>query len=64
MIEALIIIGIVIVVGIFIFPTSNGKKAHENLFSKCAQPPNCTCKNWGRMSFDLNYDCPVHGDWR
>ena len=61
------IIAFIIIVGIvalFILPTSNGKKPHENLFSKCAQPENCTCKNWGQLSFNLDYDCPVHGDWR
>lgn len=64
MVEAIVIIGIIILVGLFILPTSDGNKGCENLFSKCAQPENCTCKNWGKLSFDLDYNCPVHGDWR
>jgi hypothetical protein len=64
MVETIIIVCVVVFVGILIFPTSNGKKAYDNLFSKCVQPENCTCKNWGQLSFDLDYNCPVHGDWR
>lgn len=62
--EIIAFIAIVAIVALFILPTSNNKKPYENLFSKCVQPENCTCKNWGQFSFDLDYNCPVHGDWR
>ena len=64
MVEAIIIIGIIVVVGIFIFPTSNGENGFKNLTSHATREPNCTCKNITRFSMDIDYNCPVHGDWR
>ena len=28
------------------------------------QPERCTCKNYNWFSMDIDYDCPLHGDWR
>lgn len=62
--EILAFIGIVIVVGFFIIPSKKRKAGWENLTAHAARPENCTCKNWTRWSFTLDYNCPVHGDWR
>jgi hypothetical protein len=57
--EIIGIIIIVIVIGFFIIPS----KGRDNLTAHAARVPNCTCKNITRLSMDLDYDCPVHGDW-
>jgi len=50
---------VVIIIGFFIIPS----KGRKNLTAHATREPNCTCKNITRFSMDLDYDCPVHGDW-
>ena len=50
---------IAIVVGFLIVPS----KGKDNLLAHATRQPNCTCKNITRLGMDLDYDCPVHGDW-
>jgi len=28
------------------------------------RPKGCTCYEYRRISQYINYDCPLHGDWR
>lgn len=62
MYETIIIISIVVFVGFLIIP--NKKKGFENLTAHAARQEGCTCKNITRFSMTIDYDCPIHGDWR
>ena len=33
------------------------------IFRKDPMPEGCLCKRT-RLTLDINYDCPFHGDWR
>ncbi|MHA1817457.1 MAG: hypothetical protein ACTSX1_15755 [Candidatus Heimdallarchaeaceae archaeon] len=52
----LIIFGVVAGIGLLI-------KALKIVFRKDPIPEGCLCKHT-RLSIDINYDCPLHGDWR
>ena len=57
--EIIVLIIVVIIIGFFIIPS----KGRDNLTAHAVREDGCTCKNLTRFSMDLDYDCPVHGDW-
>jgi hypothetical protein len=55
LIITLIIIGIVVLVGLFVIPTK---------VFPAKKPEGCTCPHYGHLTMEIDYDCPIHGDWR